>query len=813
MSMFVAILISILAVSVAILLVIYVLVPLFAIIGKLIAHVSRFVGGMFSDTLRAIGALLTAILLSPLVVGTIVIGRWSAAAHFGRAVQREIGVCFFCIYRVFIGHPARLLGLRALTEGIEQRVPDAMAKAPGSDKPSRRSGQFDGYTIVGSLPGGGSGARIFVAEPDERKIAIFSRSGHADITQVVIKSFSVHDGSSLPQIIRESRSLEAARRLGLVLDHELDENRFFYVMPYVPGRDLTSATRALHDAAGQDGLARKQLDEALIYAADLLTTLDRYHSGGLWHKDVKPDNIIVHDGRAHLVDLGLVTPIRSAMTLTTHGTEYFRDPEMVRMALRGVKVHEVDGAKFDIYASGAVLFSMIENSFPAHGGLSQITRKCPDALKLIIRRAMTDYHARYEHVPSMLADLRVVIDAPDPYAVKPADLPSMRGESPERLAEAVEEVRHAASPLPQAPPAVGRDRPATESPRSPVPDRPNPLLRVTDWWKGRYEVAGDRPARANRDDFGVHAYGVSIGARGVRAHAGPVRPIAIGLRPSADEQLRRARARVDSARHRVESRMRSRTRLASFSNKPNAGVGLAVGLTFGVLGAAAVLVYSNRDKIDDMVRRAQINTGSPFNLQFDAPADEFRAAMAKLRDNDSARRALESVVTAIDSLDGISPDDSRARVASWIDTATASATTTTLPPKPADATGEIGSILVLDELRDATPDIRRGYVNPIADALTGLGLSLIRADDGPEAADLIAQARKELGSIPPQPDDQFRATVARWLATQPKSLRGVLLFRWTTPGADAEPAATFFSQRGFDGVWLQRHLPPAAGPI
>ena len=37
------------------------------------------------------------------------------------------------------------------------------------------------------------------------------------------------------------------------------------------------------------------------------------------------------------MDFGLVTPLRSAMTLTTHGTEYFRDPEMVRMALKGVK--------------------------------------------------------------------------------------------------------------------------------------------------------------------------------------------------------------------------------------------------------------------------------------------------------------------------------------------------------------------------------------------------------------------------------------------------------------------------------------------
>ncbi|MCP6440745.1 hypothetical protein NL474_30330, partial [Klebsiella pneumoniae] len=76
---------------------------------------------------------------------------------------------------------------------------------------------------------------------------------------------------------------------------------------------------------------------------------------------------------------------------TTHGTEYFRDPEMVRLALRGVKVQEVDGAKFDLYAAGAVLYSMIENSFPAHGVLSPINKRCPEALRWIVRRAMADY--------------------------------------------------------------------------------------------------------------------------------------------------------------------------------------------------------------------------------------------------------------------------------------------------------------------------------------------------------------------------------------------------------------------------------------
>ena len=36
------------------------------------------------------------------------------------------------------------------------------------------------------------------------------------------------------------------------------------------------------------------------------------------------------------------------MTLTTHGTEYFRDPELVRMAMAGKKVGEVAAERFDL---------------------------------------------------------------------------------------------------------------------------------------------------------------------------------------------------------------------------------------------------------------------------------------------------------------------------------------------------------------------------------------------------------------------------------------------------------------------------------
>ncbi len=407
-------------------------------IGRCFRHLFEFVAGMLRDALRLVGSLLAALACVAALGFSMLFVRRSAALHYGRALRDEATRAGGCFYRLIIGHLMRLLCLDAMTEGLEKRVPEIIARAPGPDRPSSGPASFPGYRITGSLPGGGSGARLYLAEPDSDKFRQLQRSAPRGVDvpgRLVIKSFSLSDGSTLPQIVRENRALSAARDLGLVLEHELTATRFHYVMPYVPGEDLSAETARLHAAAGSAGLDDTGLRRALSLTDDLLSTLQRFHKGGLWHKDVKPGNVIVSEGRAHLVDFGLITPLASAMTLTTHGTEYFRDPEMVRLALKGVKVNEVDGIKFDLYGAGAVLFSLVEGGFPAHGSLSRITRRCPEALRWIIRRAMADMQHRYASATEMLDDLRSVSGADDPFRVRPADLPSLTGRP--RVAQAL----------------------------------------------------------------------------------------------------------------------------------------------------------------------------------------------------------------------------------------------------------------------------------------------------------------------------------------------------------------------------------------
>lgn len=594
----VILILAILGIALGVFLLVFLIVPIFKGIGWLIKHVFRFVFGMILDVLRLVGSIVTALVMIPLILGNVLVGRWSASAHYGRSLQSELVSGALSIYRVVIGHPARFLLLSAITEGLEKRLPAAVAAAPTTDRPSGRAQQFDGYTIVGSLQAGGSGGKLYVANPDPAKRAAFDRSGHRDVQQVVIKTFSLDDGSELPQIVRESRSLDAAKKLGLVLDHELTNSRFYYAMRYVPGQPLGLVTPQLHAASGGTGLDDRHLALGMGYVSDLLDTLETYHRGGLWHKDVKPDNIIV-DQRAHLVDFGLVTPLRSSMTLTTHGTEYFRDPELVRLALKGVKVSEVDGARFDVYAAGAVLYSIIENSFPAHGVLSQVSRRCPEALKWVIRRAMADYDKRYPSAAAMAVDLRCVLGAADPFALKPIDLPSMQGQvpaSPRPFEEAAYRPAYVAMP-----PIPGADRPQGQpfaaqvqaaSPVPPAVPAPGgaagrgrtgmPRISIKNWWTGEFSIAKNRP---------VHAAPIPPFSPSPAAPQAPfVQQAAFtpipAIRRSAAEQLNAARSRAAAARQRASDRI-SRRAGRSFSSEPNAGVFMAL---FFFLGVCVLIV-------------------------------------------------------------------------------------------------------------------------------------------------------------------------------------------------------------------------------
>jgi hypothetical protein len=421
----------------------HLLAPTLSGVVKGIQFIGRVVIELIRDTIAALWHLCVAVLLLPAIIGGLLLGRWASVGRMLRGLENR-----------FRRTGRRVAGLVSRPAGQASPV----RRTP--KRHGRAAGEFPGWRVVGSLQAGGSGAILHIAEPAD---------GAPDDApdRVVIKCFDLSSGSPLGQMIRESRALDGAKKLGLIIEHDHDDTRFWYVMPFIPGTHLAQTVTAMHTGGGE--LSEDSLSRSVGWCRDLVATLCEYHQAGFWHKDVKPENIITNDTGGHLVDIGLVTPLQSAMTLTTHGTEYFRDPELVRQALRGAKVSEVDGARFDLYSAGAVLYYIVEGTFPAHGNLSRFDTESSDAVRWIIRRAMADYHKRYGTASEMLADVAFLAAAAKPRQVRPADLPSVSG------ATASE-----ASP-----------------PKASVGDvRARPRLEVGDWWSGAYRVRDAVPGAA-----------------------------------------------------------------------------------------------------------------------------------------------------------------------------------------------------------------------------------------------------------------------------------------------------------------------------
>src|SRR5438128_1355793 len=91
------------AIPVGIIALIYLIVPLFKAIGFVIRQAVKFIGGEIGDALRIVGALITQVVLIPMILINVLFGRWSASAHFGRALGGEFKAVGASLYRILIG--------------------------------------------------------------------------------------------------------------------------------------------------------------------------------------------------------------------------------------------------------------------------------------------------------------------------------------------------------------------------------------------------------------------------------------------------------------------------------------------------------------------------------------------------------------------------------------------------------------------------------------------------------------------------------------------------------------------------------------
>jgi serine/threonine-protein kinase len=133
----------------------------------------------------------------------------------------------------------------------------------------------------------------------------------------------------------------------------------FYVMPFIEGETL------------RDKLNRETqlgVDEAVRIAREVLDALEYAHQHGIVHRDVKPENILLHGGHAMVADFGIALAVSAAaggrMTETglSLGTPHYMSPE------QATAEKEIT-ARSDVYSLGSVLYEMLTGQ-PPHTGAS-----------------------------------------------------------------------------------------------------------------------------------------------------------------------------------------------------------------------------------------------------------------------------------------------------------------------------------------------------------------------------------------------------------------------------------------------------------
>jgi serine/threonine-protein kinase len=180
---------------------------------------------------------------------------------------------------------------------------------------------------------------------------------------VVVKVLADHLASSREFVTRFYREARLSRLLshphlvrGLAAGYDPDVRKHYLVLEYIDGPTAHAALR-VH--------GRFPVGVAVKAGIDIARALEFLHTRKYVHRDVKPDNVLLHpDGVAKLADLGLAKRLNDDPQLTSvnHGlgTSYYMAYE------QAMNADFVDG-RSDIFALGATLYHLLTGEVPFPG--------------------------------------------------------------------------------------------------------------------------------------------------------------------------------------------------------------------------------------------------------------------------------------------------------------------------------------------------------------------------------------------------------------------------------------------------------------
>ncbi|KAG2647688.1 CBL-interacting protein kinase 3-like isoform X1 [Panicum virgatum] len=216
------------------------------------------------------------------------------------------------------------------------------AKRAASLKVKRRVGKYE----LGRTIGEGTFAKVRIAKNMET-------GDHVAIK--IIDKAKVQKHKLVEQIKREICTMKLIQHPNVVRLYEVmgSKRRIYIVLEFVMGGEL-------HDIVATSG--RLKEDEARRYFQQLINAVDYCHSRGVYHRDLKLENLLLDiAGNIKISDFGLSAISdqvkNDGLLHTTCGTPNYVAPEVI-------DDKGYDGAIADLWSCGVILFVLLAGHLP-----------------------------------------------------------------------------------------------------------------------------------------------------------------------------------------------------------------------------------------------------------------------------------------------------------------------------------------------------------------------------------------------------------------------------------------------------------------
>ena len=267
-----------------------------------------------------------------------------------------------------------------------------------------RADLFDRYRVERELGEGGM-ATVFLVQDLKHDRSVALKVLKPELAAVL-------GADRFLKEIQVTAKLQHPNILPLFDSGEVD-GLLYYVMPYVQGESLR---------ARLDRERELPVGEAVTIAREVAGALDYAHRNDVVHRDIKPGNILLQDGRALVADFGIALAVQVAggERATEEGV-YIGTPEY--MSPEQASGDRAVDARSDVYSLGAVLYEMLAGE-PPHTG---------PTVQAVLAKVLTER-------PVPLTDLRSTVPHPVVKVVERAlaRLPADRHQSAAELARALD---------------------------------------------------------------------------------------------------------------------------------------------------------------------------------------------------------------------------------------------------------------------------------------------------------------------------------------------------------------------------------------